>query len=114
MTIEREQDNFALLLADCRQALFDAIKSDEGASNSTRYEVGRAVGLMGRAMDREKSRAAAPALLEALKGLLGLIQLIENRDDLPADLRLALLGNHRVVAARAAIASSAGKGDGNG
>ncbi len=43
--------NLSLLLADCRQALFDAIKVDAGASVATRFEVGRAVGLMARAID---------------------------------------------------------------
>ncbi|MES2295249.1 MAG: hypothetical protein V4527_18275 [Pseudomonadota bacterium] len=46
--------NLSLLLADCRQALFDAVKQDEGAGNALRYEVGRAIGLMGRAMDALK------------------------------------------------------------
>lgn len=41
-------DDLRLLAADCRQALFDAIKADGGASNATRFEVGRAIGLLSR------------------------------------------------------------------
>lgn len=40
-----------LLAADTRQALFDEIKADAGASNGTRFEAGRAVGMIGKLMD---------------------------------------------------------------
>ncbi|AYJ86221.1 hypothetical protein D3Y57_09890 [Sphingomonas paeninsulae] len=69
----------SLLLADCRQALFDSIKVDDGATASTRFEIGRAIGLMGRAMDNlqptidaairgERERCAALALKEGAPG----------------------------------------------
>ncbi|HEX7822870.1 MAG TPA: hypothetical protein VF463_19915 [Sphingobium sp.] len=48
---DQTENALNLLLADCRQALFDAIKVDNVASNDTRFEIGRAVGLMGKAMD---------------------------------------------------------------
>ena len=54
-----------LLLADVRQALFDAAKSDPSAGSSLRYEAGRAVGLMGRAMDEiSAAQASLPAASE--------------------------------------------------
>lgn len=55
-----------LLLADVRQALFDAVKADCGADSALRYEVGRAVGLMGNAMD---TIAALIKALEAVKAV---------------------------------------------
>lgn len=50
--------------------------------------------------------AAAPDLLDACNGLLGLLQLISGRPDLPVGLDDLLLLNHRTVAARAAIAKA--------
>lgn len=60
-----------LQIADVRQALFDAVKSDCGADSALRYEVGRAVGLIGKAMDAiaEMEREKA-ALLEAISAVL--------------------------------------------
>ncbi|MES2173876.1 MAG: hypothetical protein V4523_08000 [Pseudomonadota bacterium] len=55
-----------LLLADVRQALFDAAKSDPDTSNVLRYESGRAVGLMGNAMDTIADLIKA---LEAVKAV---------------------------------------------
>ncbi len=52
--------------------------------------------------------AAAPDLLDGCNALLGLIQLIESRDDLPPTLRQALVGNHRVEEALAAIRKATG------
>ncbi len=49
---------------------------------------------------------ADTAARDALQGMLGLIQLIEARDDLTPALRMALLGNHRILAARAVLAAS--------
>ena len=46
---------------------------------------------------------AAPELLDACKGMLGLCTLIVNRDDIPADLREHLMSNHRVIDAKAAV-----------
>lgn len=64
-----------LLAADCRQALFDAVKTDEGAGNSLRFEVGRAVGLLGRLSDAltTAADAAASDLLATLKRARGQI-----------------------------------------
>lgn len=53
-----------LLLADVRQALFDAAKSDPDTSNVLRYESGHAVALMGEAMD---TIAALVDAMEAVK-----------------------------------------------
>jgi hypothetical protein len=60
-----------LLLADVRQALFDEAKSDQGAGAGLRYEAGRAVGLMGRAMDEiSAAQSALPTALEEQKYLV--------------------------------------------
>jgi hypothetical protein len=48
--------------------------------------------------------AAAPELLDGCNALLGLIQLVCARDDMPAAIREALTTSHRVEEARAAIA----------
>lgn len=53
--------------------------------------------------------AAAPDLYDGCNALLGLIQLILGRDDLPPDLRVALTDNHRVIEAEAAIARARGE-----
>jgi hypothetical protein len=50
--------------------------------------------------------AAAPDLLNGCRALLGLVQLVSGRDDLPADLREALRSNHRIAEAEAAIAKA--------
>lgn len=52
--------------------------------------------------------AAAPDLYEALSGLFGLLQMIGGRADIAPELRTILVGgqaeNHRITAARAALA----------
>ena len=48
--------------------------------------------------------AAAPALLDGCNALLGLIQLVSGRDDMPTAIREALTTSHRVAEAKAAIA----------
>jgi hypothetical protein len=48
--------------------------------------------------------AAAPDLLAALNGIIGLVQLVQHRDDLP--LNLNMFANHRYVEALAAIAKA--------
>ena len=53
--------------------------------------------------------AAAPKLADATAGLLGLLQLIANRDDVTAELRDVLNTNHRVVEARAALSRARGE-----
>lgn len=50
--------------------------------------------------------AAAPELLDGCNALLGLIQLVCARDDMPAAIREALETSHRVDEARAAIAKA--------
>jgi hypothetical protein len=50
--------------------------------------------------------AAAPDLLDGCNALLGLIQLITGRDDLPPAIREALETSHRVDEAKAAIAKA--------
>lgn len=47
--------------------------------------------------------AAAPDLLEALQGMVGLTKLLLSRDDLPRDVREVLEVSHRVEAANAAL-----------
>jgi hypothetical protein len=47
---------------------------------------------------------AAPELLHGCNAMLGLIQLIRGRDDLPAELRDVLRSNHRIAEAEAAVA----------
>lgn len=47
--------------------------------------------------------AAAPALYDACQAMLGLVQLVLTRDDLPPTLREALQMSHRVEAARNAV-----------
>lgn len=47
--------------------------------------------------------AAAPDLKDACNGLLGLLQLLAARDDIPPAVRHIMLDNHRAEAARAAI-----------
>lgn len=53
--------------------------------------------------------AAAPDLLAALNGLLGLVQLVRNRDDLPPTARDALTYHFRIDDAFDAIAKAAPK-----
>ena len=52
---------------------------------------------------------AAPGLLGALRDLIGLIQLVRNRDDLTTEVREALTYGHRIDAAYAAIAKAEGR-----
>lgn len=48
--------------------------------------------------------AAAPDLFSACNALLGLVQIIAGRDDVPSDIRRIFeTGNHRIEEARAAI-----------
>ncbi|MEG8223510.1 hypothetical protein OSJ57_23335 [Sphingomonas sp. HH69] len=58
---ERKPVPINLMLADVRQALFDAAKSDPDTSNVLRYESGRAVAIMGEAMDTIAAQHAALA-----------------------------------------------------
>lgn len=54
--------------------------------------------------------AAAPALYSGCSALLGLIQLVLNRNDLSAELRAALQpDNHRIAEAEAALALARGE-----
>jgi hypothetical protein len=46
---------------------------------------------------------AAPDLLDAVNGLLGLVQLISHRTDLPADLPSAMQHSHRYMDALALV-----------
>ena len=52
---------------------------------------------------------AAPDLLAACNGLLGLLQLICARDDMPPSLAAEFNANHRAIDARAAIAKAEGR-----
>jgi len=61
-----------LQLADVRQALFDAAKTDPHTSNVLRYESGRAVGMMGNAMD---------TIAELIKALEAVKAVRVDRDD---------------------------------
>ena len=49
---------------------------------------------------------AAPELLDALQGVVGLVQLLSARDDLRAD-RDAILSNHRMIEAERVLAKMA-------
>lgn len=92
-----------LLLADVRQALFDGAKADDGAGTALRYEVGRAVGLMGRAMDSIAALAdAVNALLPSNLGSL-------NSDDFPDDFTVPVdMTAGEIRQARAAIDKAMG------
>lgn len=52
--------------------------------------------------------AAAPELYEGCNALLGLLQLLLGRDDLPDDVRDAMQTSHRVEEAKAAVAKARG------
>lgn len=54
--------------------------------------------------------AAAPELLAALDGMIGLIDLVLSHDDIPAVLARALEESHRLSAAREASAKARGDG----
>lgn len=90
-----------LQLADVRQALFDGVKADAGAGNSLRYETGRAVGLMGNAMD------TISALLDAVNTLLpsnlGSLHSDDFDDDfiIPVDMTVAEIRKARAASAKA-------------
>ena len=53
--------------------------------------------------------AAAPDLLDGCKALLGLLQLVCARDDVPPSLAAEINANHRAISARAAIARAEGR-----
>lgn len=53
--------------------------------------------------------AAAPDLLDAVNSLLGLLQLVSGRPDIPSEVRDALRSGHRIDEARAAIAKASGE-----
>lgn len=48
--------------------------------------------------------AASPELLDALNGLIGLVQILDHRADVPQDVRTALKTNHRYTDAVALVA----------
>lgn len=50
--------------------------------------------------------AAAPTMADAIKGLIGLCQLLRNRDDCPTEIRQALTHNHRLIAAYEALSAA--------
>ncbi len=50
--------------------------------------------------------AASPDMADAIKGLIGLCQMIRNRDDCPAEIRQALTHNHRIIAGYEAISKA--------
>jgi hypothetical protein len=50
--------------------------------------------------------AAAPDLLDGCKALLGLLQLLDGRPDMPPLMREAINSNHRIAEAKAAIAKA--------
>lgn len=50
--------------------------------------------------------AAAPELLDGCNALLGLLQLVCDRDDVSPALREVLITNHRIEEARAALAKA--------
>ena len=52
--------------------------------------------------------AAAPELLAGCKALVGMIQLVCARDDIPLVIRDALLTNHRLDEAQAAVTKAEG------
>ncbi|MRX31874.1 hypothetical protein [Aminobacter sp. MDW-2] len=49
---------------------------------------------------------AAPSMADAIKGLIGLCQLLRNRDDCPSEIRQALTYNHRIVAGYEALSAA--------
>jgi Lar family restriction alleviation protein len=48
-------------------------------------------------------------LQEALSGMVGLIELIDGRDDLTEELRFAINHSHRLIEARAALSAASGR-----
>lgn len=46
------------------------------------------------------ARGTPDEVHDALLGMIGLVQLISARDDLPADIKTAMLSNHRYIDAR--------------
>lgn len=50
--------------------------------------------------------AAAPTMADAIKGLIGLCQLLRNRDDIPSEVRQALTHNHRIIAGYEALTAA--------
>ena len=106
MATEKLSIPINLLLADVRQALFDAAKSDPDTSNVLRYESGRAVGLMGNAMDTIKSlaEALAPfATIEIGSDASCRVEIVPNGYSDP------MMWRHHVEAGRAAIAKALGQ-----
>ena len=59
-------EELSLLMADSKQALFDEIKSDAGATNGTRLEIGRAIGIMGRVQEGLTTLRAQNAALQTV------------------------------------------------
>lgn len=53
--------------------------------------------------------AAAPELKDGCNALIGLIQLVCGRDDMPPDIKKALLCSHRMDEALAALAQAEGR-----
>lgn len=66
-------------------------------------------GAIGQAERTAKDISALCDAADLLHGMVGLIDLLLNRDDLTDELRGVLLNNHRVVDARAALAKHAAK-----
>lgn len=63
-----------------------------------------------RALARLERRGdAVPALMDGISALLGLIQLVLARPDVPSDIRKALESSHRIDEARAALAKALGE-----
>jgi len=75
-----------------------AVLSDSGEAWVKGFKLGV---LMGRSAAAAIS--AESDIRDACHGLLGLLTLVCARDDMPADIRDALVNNHRVLAVRAAL-----------
>lgn len=58
---------------------------------------------------RIRLEAAAPDLLNGCKALLGLLQLLANREDIPEHIHAYLTRGHLIDEARAAVAKAEGR-----
>lgn len=54
-----------------------------------------------------RAEAVIKQMTDGCNAVLGLVQLIQGRDDLPAQLRVVLIDNHRVNEAKAAVRAAA-------